>query len=293
MIPMAPQQDGTPSESPQANEPSASQRWLWTPWRMKYVGGAKKEPGCVFCRNLDAADDRESLILHRDQTACVIMNLYPYNTGHTMIVPRDHCSSPELASPESILALASLQAPLLRATRRALRCEGFNLGMNVGAVAGAGITEHLHEHVVPRWVGDANFMPVLSNTKVLPEMIPVTYAKLRAELTRELHDSAEVLCAVFNHDHQVLVDRSGHVPQSLIKGDDAVWMIAALAVKEICGTSVDLTGWAGAGQAGGPLIQLEFQVAPGDEASLSLANGWQWVPLSELGVTGPQSAWPR
>lgn len=247
---------------------------------MRYVGTAKTEPGCVFCQNLAAGDDRDSLILHRDQHACVIMNLYPYNTGHTMIVPRDHASSPELAGAESMLALAELRAPLLRASRRALRCQGFNLGMNIGAVAGAGITEHLHEHVVPRWTGDANFMPVLSNTKVLPEMLPVTYAKLRAELARELHGSAHVACLVASGDGQIVVDGQGQVPQRAITSDEPVWSIAIRAVHEICHTAIELTGWAGAGQAGGSGIQLEFRIEQASAASLPLAAGWHWAPLA-------------
>lgn len=251
---------------------------------MQYVGGAKSEPGCVFCRNLQASDDRDSLILHRDQQACVIMNLYPYNTGHTMIVPRDHCPSPEIATSESLLAIANLRAPLLRATRRALRCEGFNLGMNIGAMAGAGITDHLHEHVVPRWVGDANFMPVLSNTKVLPEMLPVTYAKLRAELAHELRGVSEVTCLVLKGEDQVLVDTNGEVPSPTIEGDDAVWKAAARTVMDLCGTAVNLSGWAGAGQAGGPSIQLEFRIDVAAAPEIRLKPGWKWQPLAEIGA---------
>lgn len=279
---MKPDRGSTEPEPSTPQEPRADQHWLWTPWRMRYVGRANKEPGCVFCRNLDGRDDRETLILHRDQHACVIMNLYPYNTGHTMIVPSDHCSSPELASTESHLALARLRAPLLRASRRALGCQGFNLGMNVGAVAGAGITDHLHEHVVPRWVGDANFMPVLSSTKVLPEMLPVTYAKLRAEFIRELLGTREIACAVFNHADQVLVDESGQIPRPGIVGDDPVWATAAEAINGICGTPIDLSGWAGAGQAGGRTIQLEFRVQPAQEADIRLAAGWRWISRSGL-----------
>lgn len=259
-------------------------RWLWTPWRMQYVGGAKMEPGCVFCRNLQAKDDRESLILHRDQHAFVIMNLYPYNTGHTMIVPRDHCPSPEIASADSLLAMAALRAPLIRATRRAIRCEGFNLGMNIGAMAGAGITDHLHEHVVPRWIGDANFMPVLSNTKVLPEMLPVSYAKLRAELTRELHGTTNVACLVLNGDDKVLVNTNGELPTPSIEEDESAWMAAARTAMDLCGTAVNLTGWAGPGQAGGPSIQLEFRIDPAAAASVRLKAGWRWQTLAELGA---------
>jgi ATP adenylyltransferase len=149
---------------------------------MRYVAGADREEGCIFCNRLAEQDDVRSLILHRGERAFVIMNLYPYNTGHLMIVPNAHVASPEDADPEVMREMALLRGPVLRALRRALSPDGFNLGLNVGAPAGAGVADHLHEHVVPRWQGDANFMPILAATMVMPELIPVTYAKLRAEL---------------------------------------------------------------------------------------------------------------
>ena len=166
--------------------PSGGREWLWTPWRMRYVAGADHEEGCIFCNRLAEEDDVQSLILHRGPLTFVIMNLYPYNTGHLMIVPNAHVASPEDADPEVMREMAELRAPLLRALRRALSADGFNLGLNVGAPAGAGVADHLHEHVVPRWQGDANFMPILASTMVMPELVPVTYAKVRAELAVEL-----------------------------------------------------------------------------------------------------------
>ena len=159
---------------------------------MPYVVDGGARAGCIFCNRLDEEDDVGSLILHRGDRAFVIMNLFPYNTGHVMIVPNEHVSSPEIAESESLAAVAALEGPVLRALRRSLSCDGFNLGLNVGAIAGAGVTDHMHQHVVPRWVGDANFMPILASTVVLPELIPVTYAKTRAEIGRELGIGAEV-----------------------------------------------------------------------------------------------------
>ena len=167
---------------PLATAPAGGSERLWTPWRMRYVAGADREEGCIFCNRLAEKDDVQSLILHRGERAFVIMNLYPYNTGHLMIVPNAHVASPEDADPEVMREMAALRGPVLRALRRALSPDGFNLGLNVGAPAGAGVADHLHEHVVPRWQGDANFMPILASTMVMPELIPVTYAKLRAEL---------------------------------------------------------------------------------------------------------------
>ena len=159
---------------------------LWTPWRMRYVGGGAKEEGCVFCNRLAAENDVEALVLHRSERVFAILNLYPYNTGHLMLVPNTHVASPEEAPAGALAELALLLRPALRALRRTLGCQGFNVGFNVGAVAGAGVADHLHQHVVPRWTGDANFMPILASTMVMPELIPVTYAKVRAELEREV-----------------------------------------------------------------------------------------------------------
>src|SRR5687768_14347984 len=124
---------------------------LWTPWRMRYVGGGAHEAGCVFCNRLAAADDLPSLIVHRAARAFVILNLFPYNTGHLMLVPNVHVASPEETPAATLADLALILQPTLRALRRALGCHGFNVGFNVGAVAGAGVADHLHQHVVPRW----------------------------------------------------------------------------------------------------------------------------------------------
>jgi len=157
---------------------------------MTYVGRDGGDgDACVFCDRLAADDDMDSLILLRLDRVIVIMNLYPYATGHLMVIPHHHGASIEDAPPEILAAMAAALPLITRAARRALGCAGFNVGMNAGAVAGAGIADHLHLHVVPRWPGDANFMPVIAQTAVLPESLPATYAKLRHEIARELRQT--------------------------------------------------------------------------------------------------------
>jgi ATP adenylyltransferase len=146
---------------------------------MAYIEG-KKEAGCVLCRKVEGEDDRASLVVYRGRLVYVIMNLYPYNPGHLMIAPYAHVSElgdlPEAALGE-LMGLARHGTEVLR---RVMAPDGFNLGMNLGEIAGAGIADHLHMHVVPRWAADTNFMPVIGETRVLPEELPATYDKLRA-----------------------------------------------------------------------------------------------------------------
>src|SRR4051794_8601027 len=125
-------------EASERDQPDdGSLRRLWTPWRLQYVAGGAKEVGCIFCNRLSADDDVRSLILHRGRRAFVIMNLFPYNTGHMMLIPNEHVASPEDADPETLTELATILPPVLRASRRALSCHGFNVGLNVGSIAGA------------------------------------------------------------------------------------------------------------------------------------------------------------
>ena len=253
---------------------------LWSPWRMRYVAGGAVESGCIFCDRLAARDDRASLILHRGEDAFIIMNLYPYNTGHTMLVPNEHAASPEDADPAGMAALARLRGPLLRASRRVLTCDGFNLGLNVGAVAGAGVADHLHEHVVPRWHGDANFMPILANTMVMPELIPVTYAKLRAELARELAGSIEATCVLLAAEGTLaLVDARGHLPLVQIPDGQPVWRAAVDAMRRLTDSDVTVIGWAGTRPAGDSEIVLELQIDSADARPPSAPPGCTWVPV--------------
>lgn len=157
-------------------------RHLWAPWRMAYVGGEAPPPGCIFC--VKAAEDRdaENLILLRGETCFALLNLYPYNSGHLMIAPYAHIPSIQQMDAPSLTELMTMAQRLLGALQEALSAQGFNLGINQGAVAGAGIADHAHLHIVPRWGGDTNFMPTLAEVKVMPELLATTYQKIRAHL---------------------------------------------------------------------------------------------------------------
>lgn len=153
---------------------------------MSYVTGdpAHRSEGCVFCELPAGADDPSAYILHRGRLAYVIMNRYPYNNGHLMIVPYAHVPTlPELA-PEAAAEVIDLARFSQEVVRDAMGPHGFNLGMNQGSAAGAGIEEHLHLHLVPRWVGDTNFMPAIGDTRVMPQHLDDTYALLREGFTR-------------------------------------------------------------------------------------------------------------
>ena len=153
-------------------------RRLWTPWRMAYLVQDDVE-GCVFCQKLDEDNDRENLILFRGLTACVMLNLYPYNTGHVMIIPNEHTATLEDLSAETSMELLRLLQESLTILRKVLRPDGFNIGANIGKAAGAGIDGHMHLHIVPRWEGDTNFMPILAETRVMPEQLLDTFDKLK------------------------------------------------------------------------------------------------------------------
>lgn len=217
---------------------------LWTPWRMTYVGEAVREPGCVFCNLLDGNDDVESLIVHRAPHSFVILNLYPYNTGHLMVVPNAHVQDPSELDPEAHGEMARLVGNVTGALRRALNCDGFNMGMNVGSAAGAGIAEHLHQHVVPRWIGDANFMPIVGSTKVLPELLAATYARVRAEIERDLHLSTEAKVLLLVGDGPGIAIDSAGLPVAPLERDTPVWRSVIGAVSDAF-AGVDLLGWAG------------------------------------------------
>lgn len=153
-------------------------RRLWTPWRMAYLVSDRAE-GCVFCRKLAEDNDRENLILYRGSFSCVVMNLYPYNTGHLMVIPKQHTASLEELPGEVVTEVMRLVQESLKVLRKQLHPDGFNVGANVGKAAGAGIDEHVHVHIVPRWEGDTSFMPVFSETRVMPEMLSDTYDRLK------------------------------------------------------------------------------------------------------------------
>ncbi|NOZ75730.1 MAG: HIT domain-containing protein [FCB group bacterium] len=155
---------------------------LWAPWRMEYILAPKeKNEECIFCEKPQRNRDREDLILHRGKNAFVIMNKYPYNNAHLMIVPYRHTESTADLERETLAEILELADKTMTILKRKMRAEGFNFGANIGAAAGAGIEEHIHFHILPRWVGDTNFMPVIGHTKVLVQGLLETYDDLKPE----------------------------------------------------------------------------------------------------------------
>jgi len=153
---------------------------LWAPWRLKYILGAK-EKECIFCTKPNANSDRENLILYRGKHNFVILNLYPYNNGHLMVVPYRHTSGIQGIGPDEAAEMMSLVQKSVGILREKFTPHGFNIGMNLDAAAGAGIDEHIHMHVVPRWNGDTNFMPVIGDVKVMSEHVHATFERVRAQ----------------------------------------------------------------------------------------------------------------
>lgn len=227
------------------SEHTSPTKRLWTPWRMRYINGDAGEDGCIFCNRLDADNDIGSLILHRGRHSFVIMNLYPYNTGHIMLVPNTHAPDPAELATNTLHEMSEMLPVLTTSLRRVFNCEGFNVGLNIGAIAGAGVAGHLHQHVVPRWQGDANFMPILASTMVIPETIPVTYAKIRAELEREIIDAATASFVMLDRSHNRVLLRDGRLPAVNLLADRPVWKTVVAAVPPGVG-SLELVGWAGA-----------------------------------------------
>lgn len=156
---------------------------LFTPWRMEYILSAK-QADCVFCAMLDAQDDRAMLILHRGQQAFLVLNKYPYNNGHLMAVPYRHVATLEDLTSAEIAEVMSLVTLGMAALRQTLAPDGFNIGANVGKVAGAGVKDHFHMHLVPRWNGDTNYVSVLAATRVIPQALDDTYDQLSASVAR-------------------------------------------------------------------------------------------------------------
>ena len=146
---------------------------LYTPHRMAYIKGEASSDECPFCV-IPKRPDEEGLIVARGTTAYAVLNLFPYNSGHLMLVPYRHVSGYEDLTTDEANEIAELTQRAIRAVRHASGAHGFNVGMNLGTIAGAGIAAHLHQHVVPRWGGDTNFMPVVGHTKVLPQLLPDT-----------------------------------------------------------------------------------------------------------------------
>lgn len=152
---------------------------LWSPWRYKYVSRTVASEGCVFC-NKPSESDEEGLILFRGRHNFVILNLFPYTSGHLMVVPYEHTAALETLNPETATEMMALAQRAVSCLKKVYRPEGLNLGMNLGECAGAGIAEHLHMHVLPRWQGDANFMTTVGETRVMPEDLSDTWRRLSA-----------------------------------------------------------------------------------------------------------------
>jgi ATP adenylyltransferase len=170
---------------------------LWSPWRLDYITAPKPKTGCVFCDAATASThvvdkagtvagdfDQASLIVWAGQLAYVILNRYPYNNGHLMVVPHRHTSTLTALAPEELHEIILLVQRSERALREAYRLEGLNIGLNLGKAGGAGIEDHLHVHLVPRWSGDTNFMTVIGETRVLPQDLPTTAKLLRPIFAR-------------------------------------------------------------------------------------------------------------
>jgi ATP adenylyltransferase len=156
--------------------------FIWSPWRYEYLAsGGRKPPSCVFCVSDDRTHDADRLILYRGAHNFVILNLFPYTSGHAMVAPYEHLDTLVAAKPDQLSEMMQLSQKIIVVLQKLYRPDGVNLGMNLGAAAGAGIREHFHLHVVPRWIGDANFVSVVGETRVLPEELQTTYQRMKAE----------------------------------------------------------------------------------------------------------------
>ena len=153
---------------------------LWAPWRLEYVQRADESDACVFCAAASGDDPDETLVVHRGEHAFVLLNKFPYASGHLMVAPLRHCGELAELSEDEALAVHRLGVAALTVLGETFAPDGYNLGWNIGRVAGAGVVDHVHLHVVPRWAGDTNFMPVLADVKVLPEHLLATRRKISA-----------------------------------------------------------------------------------------------------------------
>jgi ATP adenylyltransferase len=158
-------------------------KFLSAPWRWNFISGHGKEGGCVFCRALEG-DDRDSLVCHRGEKFFVMLNKFPYSSGHLMVAPRAHVPSPEKMAAGELLEMWELAQRSLHILRENFRPEGFNIGMNIGKAAGAGVQDHFHLHIVPRWQGDANFMATIGETKVLSYDLETVFTAVRSAFAK-------------------------------------------------------------------------------------------------------------
>jgi ATP adenylyltransferase len=158
--------------------------WLWSPWRFRYVSKTGRGDGCVFCDKAGAGDDEANLIVHRARSNFVILNLFPYTTGHLMVVPFRHAATLDECGDEALVEMMRLARDAVACLGEVYRPQGLNIGMNLGECAGAGVAGHVHLHVLPRWPGDVNFMTSVGETRVVPEELALTWRKLSDAFAR-------------------------------------------------------------------------------------------------------------
>lgn len=156
---------------------------IWAPWRMSYIKTLNNDEGCIFCAAWNSDNDREKLVLERSEHSLIMLNLFPYTNGHMMAAPKRHTSNLDELSDIELLDLMKTVRRARNLLQKVARPDGFNVGINLGRGAGAGIEDHLHIHVVPRWIGDANFMTVIGDIRVIPEGLMITYDQLFSELS--------------------------------------------------------------------------------------------------------------
>lgn len=155
---------------------------LYSPWRSQYIDGLKDSEGCFLCRAFEEKDDEKNLLLYRGQNAFVILNLFPYNAGHIMVCPNEHIGDFTQIDQRTMCEISLLTQKMVKLLRIVLKPDGFNVGYNIGRPAGAGLETHIHNHIVPRWNGDTNFMPVLGQTRVISHDLKELYIKLKEGL---------------------------------------------------------------------------------------------------------------
>jgi ATP adenylyltransferase len=161
---------------------------LWAPWRLNYI--VKEKPsGCIFCEKLKENKDKQNYILERSRSCFSILNVYPYNNGHLMVVPNNHISDVEILGTDELTEIMQLITRSVKALKQVMHPEGFNIGANIGRIAGAGIADHIHFHIVPRWTADTNFMPMLAGTNVIPQALDEAYGLIKKALS-EIHEPA-------------------------------------------------------------------------------------------------------
>lgn len=166
---------------------------LWAPWRLQYVSSTREKPGgCLFCQCAQEPCSTENMVLWSDEHALVMLNAFPYTNGHLMVAPVRHTADINDLSDAELVAIARAVRDCVNLLKEAYRPDGFNIGVNLGRAAGAGIEDHIHWHIVPRWNGDTNFMPVLADVRVIPDSLENTYAKLRQLLRRRDENGADL-----------------------------------------------------------------------------------------------------